>query len=94
MRDSRDIASEQVARYMNDEAGKTAGDFSTGRPSFLLHSRSFGCVALTMKLESILLCLSAASAASAAAIAGAIPEKEIIETLLKNDGFLMLPSGL
>lgn len=47
-----------------------------------------------MKFNSVLLGLSVASAASASAVAGAIPEKEIIESLLTNDGFLMLPSGL
>jgi hypothetical protein len=46
-----------------------------------------------MKFHFVLLGLSAASASTAAAVAGAIPEREIIETLLTNNGFLMLPSG-
>jgi hypothetical protein len=47
-----------------------------------------------MKLQSVLLGLSAVSAASAVAVAGAIPDKDIIETLLTNNGFLMLSSGV
>lgn len=47
-----------------------------------------------MKLRSVILGLSAASAASAAAIAGVIPENVIIESLLTNNDFFMLPSSL
>lgn len=46
-----------------------------------------------MKFQSVLLGLSVASATSGTAVAGAIPEREIIESLLTNNGFLMLPSG-
>jgi hypothetical protein len=47
-----------------------------------------------MRFQSVLFGLSAVSAATAAAVGGAIPEKEIIESLLTNNGFLMLPSGV
>jgi len=44
-----------------------------------------------MKLQSVLVGLSAASATAAVAINGAVPDKEIIDALLENNGYLMTP---